>query len=90
MSHASGTVTFEDGVVLHYEYDGTTDVCIPDLYTTYDEMASNWRNHPWKECSCGNKETVTIYSSYGGGFEWEGKACRHCMCITDGLIPTHY
>jgi hypothetical protein len=90
MSHASGTVTFKDGLVLHFEYNGTTDVCIPALYETFEEMWSNWRNHERRECTCGNDEEVTIYASYGDGIEWKGKACRKCMCITQNLIPTQY
>jgi hypothetical protein len=38
MSHSSGTVTFKDGLVLHFEYNGTTDICIPKLYETFEEM----------------------------------------------------
>jgi hypothetical protein len=87
MSHSSGTVTFKDGLVLHYEYDGTCDVCIPALYETFDEMWENWRTYPERECKCNNDEDVTIYSNYGNGFSWEGTACRHCMCITKNLIP---
>ncbi|MFQ3543465.1 hypothetical protein Q7A53_05215 [Halobacillus rhizosphaerae] len=91
MSHASGTVTFKkDNLVMHYEYDGTSDVCIPALYKTNKEMSENWRNHEWRECTCEKDEDVVIYSDYGSGFDWEGKACRHCMCITKNLIPTEY
>jgi hypothetical protein len=90
MSHAGGTVTFKDGDILHFEYNGTSDICIPMLYTTEDELSDNWRNGQWRECSCENEhEDVIIYSSYGGGFDWHGKACRVCMCITEGLNPDH-
>jgi hypothetical protein len=90
MSHSSGKVTFKDGLVLHFEYNGTSDICIPKLYETFEEMSENWRTYPKAECNCGNDEEVIIYASYGGGIEWEGRACRKCMCITQNLIPTQY
>lgn len=90
MSHADGHVTFTDGLVLHYEYNGTSDVCIPALHHSYEEMHEHWRNQPNRSCSCNKDENVIIHTSYGRGFEWKGKACRHCMCITKNLIPTMY
>jgi hypothetical protein len=90
MSHAGGTVKFKDGLVLHYEYDGTSDVCISKLYDTFDEMWANWRTFPKVECKCEKDEDVTIHSTYGSGFEWEGGACRKCMCITRDLIPKQF
>lgn len=87
MSHASGKVTFNDGLVLHYEYDGTVDVCRVNLWDTYEEMDSHWRNYdiPIRECECDKDEDVVISTSYAYGFEWEGRACRHCKCITKGI-----
>lgn len=91
MSSVKGTVTFKkDELVLHYEYSGTSDVAIPALYNTFDELWENWRDHEWRECNCGKQEEVTIHSTYGSGLEWEGEACRHCMCITKNLTPTFY
>ena len=90
MSHAFGKVHFVDGLVLHYEYDGTSDVTIPRLYTTANEVAANWRrvdDWVWNCCTCGKDEPVKIYSSYGGGFSWDGRACRHCQCIVAGYEP---
>lgn len=82
MSHSSGTVTFKkDNLVMHCEYDGTSDVMIPQLFDTNEEMVSNWRKGGWKECSCGGMEPVTIHSDYGNGFSWNGEACRTCKAI---------
>lgn len=86
MSHSSGTVRFKDDVAYWFEYDGTSDVCIPQLYKTYKEHVDNWRNGAWIKCTCGKDEDATIHADYGGGFSWEGKACRHCMCILEGYL----
>lgn len=87
MSHASGEVKFNDGLILHYEYDGTTDVCRPTLFNTKEEMWKYWRDYSFYnvECKCGKDENVIISNTYGGGSEWDGRACRHCKCITKGI-----
>lgn len=89
MSHASGTVTFvKDDKKCWFEYNGTSDVCIPSIWDTEEEMHDNWRKSGWKTCTCGGEhEEVVIESHYGGGFSWEGEACRTCMCITKNLQP---
>jgi len=87
MSHANGQVRFSDGVVKHFEYNGTTDVCISVLYDLYEEMDKHWREGLWGECTCGKDEPVEIATDYGGGFFWEGRACRYCDVITLELQP---
>lgn len=69
MSHASGTATFEDNTIYHFEFDGTIDVCISDLYYTFDEMHNNWRQSDRKKiCTCGSQgEPVELHNNYGGG-----------------------
>ncbi len=84
MSHYSGTVTFmADNAEFWFEYNGNVDVCIPQLYKNSEELAANWRNGEWKECSCGHDEEVMIRSDFRDEDYWDGKACRHCMCITE-------
>lgn len=86
MSHATGAVRFKDGQQLYFEYDGTSDVCIPMLWKTTEEVSENWRSGKWKDCTCGGlDEPVSIFSDYGNGTSWPGRACRACMVITDGL-----
>ena len=88
MSHCHGTVTFKDGEVLHFEYNGTSDICIPALYYNTGEVLDNWRNHDNRKCTCGEEsEEVVIFVDYALGYDWHGKACRSCMCITEGLDP---
>ena len=83
MSHASGRCVFDsDGLVLHFEYDGTTDQCISHLYATYAEMDANWRKGEWLVCNCGRDEPVKLDVNYAPPNVECGRACRHCMAIT--------
>lgn len=82
MSHSSGNVTFKkDNLVMYCEYDGTVDIMVPALWDTQEEMSDHWRESIWNKCTCGNMEPVIIHSDYGGGFSWEGEACRTCKAI---------
>lgn len=88
MSHAYGKVFFKDGHVLHYEYDGTSDVVLNPLHDTAKEVFNLWRQYkPVRYCTCGLSEPVFIYTDYGFGFYWRGRACRHCKLVTDGFEP---
>ena len=85
MSRAWGVVRFKsDGKLMYYLYDGTSDICNPNLCDSMDDV---WQDHKWSKCNCYQDEPVEIYSDYGGGFYWNGKACRHCNVITKGLEP---
>lgn len=85
MSHSSGAIKFNDGLILYCKYNGTVDIMIPHLYKTYDEMHEMWRQTKSKWCGHEVDEEVKIFSSYGGGFSWTGRACRDCMVITKNL-----
>lgn len=91
MSHSTGAVRFEDGEVMYYEYDGTADIVCSALGTR-EEVSENWRKpQNDRTCSCGKKsEPVEIMSTYGGGFYWNGMACRKCKSITGGYAPYGY
>lgn len=89
MGHIDGTVTFKDGLVLHFEYNGVSNVCIPNLYHTIDELDKHWRMDRWTVCTCNRDEEVIIYSKYDDGFDWYGRACRYCMAMTEGLDPDY-
>lgn len=85
MSHASGVVRFRDGKFMFYEYNGTADVVISHLHDTMQGVLDGWRKSPWLDCKCDKgMEPVEIYSSYGGGFYWDGMACRTCRAIDGG------
>lgn len=82
MSHASGAVRFNDGLVMFYEYNGTCDVCISHLYETMQGVMDNWRKSEWMDCNCSEgEEAVEVYSSYGGGFSFSGEACKKCKSL---------
>lgn len=91
MSHSSGNVTFKkDNLVMHCEYDGTCDVMVPALWDTEEEMSQHWRESVWNKCTCGNMEPVIIHSAYGGGFSWEGEACRTCKAINHEHLELYW
>lgn len=90
MSHANGMVKFCDGLILHCEYNGGVDIMLTPLWKSNKEVHDNWRTQPLINCACGQEEPVEIATDYGGGFYWEGKACRFCMCITDHRSPFDY
>ena len=70
MSHALGAVHFKNGLVLFYEYDGTSDLVISCLHDTKEEVTAEWRKHIPRVCTCSTMEPVEIYSDYGDGFSW--------------------
>lgn len=88
MSHAYGEVTQDGKVVAHFEYNGTSNVCCPKMYDTWKAMNAEWRKGPWVKCTCGKPSVdVILYTDYGNGYYWPGKACFECGCITGGLMP---
>lgn len=88
MSHAYGQVRFTDGLILHFEYNGTADFCIPSLRDTAKEVSDHWRKDDGPTaCTCGKEpEAVVIANDYGGGGWWYGGACRTCRVIVHGLM----
>lgn len=89
MSNALGQVLTRSGEVIGYfEYYGTADVCNQTIWPTSEEVYAHWRKDDPNECACHQQpEEVFIYTSYGNGFCWIGKACRHCMAIISPRMP---
>lgn len=91
MSHAAGTVTFQDGTVLHFEYNGTCDVPRPKLWKSSEELHEHWRDDELQKtagCTCGREpEAVAAFANYGDGVRWSTVACRNCMVIVDTGNP---
>lgn len=87
MSHSTAAFKLKDGTILYGEFNGTVDVLLPFLYNTPEERDENWRSHRWKNCI--NKEHIheqaEVCVTYGGGWIWEVKICRECMCAIDPL-----
>lgn len=85
-----GEVIRDGKIIGYYEYNGTCDVLAGNLICdTEDAVHEHWREQPWSECphAADSHVPVVIYSSYGGGFYWDGKACMDCRIVTDGLSP---
>ncbi len=81
MSHSDGALKFEDGSIMYFEYNGTSNVCISATYKDRDDVSANWRDHKWKECTCGGEELVRVFASYGRGFSFDGLACKNCASL---------
>lgn len=89
MSHSTAAVRFSDGLILHGEYNGTSDIMLPKFYLTKEERDDNWRNLNWTyhDKNCNKAEDVIVATSYGRGFSWPSKACRACQLLTDRFMP---
>lgn len=85
MSHSSGTVTFSDGTILFFEYNGTVDcIASPALWDTLEDVEAYWRKGVKRECVCGNPpEIAEVNSGYGNGEAWGAPACKCCKVILD-------
>lgn len=85
MSHAMGCARFQDGSVLFFEYNGTSDVVQTALKRSAGDVERDWRSPANDaECACGGDEPVELMTYYGDGFSWFGRACPKCMAITRG------
>lgn len=90
MSHSSAQFHFPNGTELHGEYDGTSDVMLPRMFSDYRERDSQWRKQEWPKEKCPHEpESCTVHSDYGGGFSWPGTACRTCMVFLGPYEPEH-
>ncbi len=87
MSHATGKVKFTNGEVKSFEYDATVSYVCPRLHDSVDGVQEHWRADNRRKCTCGKHESVTLAVDYGGGIQWDGRACKHCMAITHGFTP---
>lgn len=102
MSRANMTFIFDDGTVLCGIYNGTMDRAWNFMVESRDDAWARYREgyhgkphrffsdetilHP--ECTCGEEpESVVAKSDYGGGFEWNGTACRKCMVFIGPCDP---
>lgn len=88
MSSATAAIRFEDGVVLFGVYSGTADVMQDRFFPTVDEA---WTAHRTPAIDRGDmptepNEQVQVYSDYGGGFSWAGRATRAGVLV-EGHMP---
>lgn len=94
MSRASAYVKFPDGTVRAGIYNGTVDWMFPWLWDTSDEAWDHYtrtyadrgpEERSWSEPPEGEVVDVVIYSDYGRGSYWPGRAAKNV--IVDGLNP---
>lgn len=92
MSNALLKVRFNDGLILYGQYHGTSDTCHLNLFDSVEEASSYNRFTPegYSALQKNNEgeavpEAVEIYSDYGSGWYWQGRACRVTKQITDNL-----
>ncbi len=84
MSRASAEVRFPDGTIRYGIYDGTSDILQPRLFETtgeawdcYQDDRRNLWDIPYghfPDDVAWQIFDVVIYSDYGGGSWWKGKA----------------
>ncbi|MES5896970.1 hypothetical protein [Bacillus cereus group sp. RP43] len=84
MSAAVCHVKFKDNTVLYALYSGNSDIVRPQLHQGRNDVSYD---SAWIKCECGNDESVRLYTEYGSGFSWDGRACKKCMTISDGVDP---
>jgi len=82
-----GCIKFPDGLILYTIYQNTADVMHYILYNSIEEAFKDHCNNINKKCHCEQGEKVEIFTTYGGGFFWEGKACRKCKTLISGYSP---
>jgi len=88
MSHALGEIYYDGQVVAYFDYDGTVDYANSRLFANESDVYANCRRDTTRKCTCGTQPIdVILYSRYGRGFHWPGKACFGCGAITDGFEP---
>lgn len=86
MGTSLGMIHFEDGTLLYAGYQNTSDV----MNSILKESIEDYDDVTWgegRECICGNDEPVQIFTNYGGGFYWKGRACKQCKVLTEGHDP---
>lgn len=82
MSRASGEVQFKDGTIMYCIYDGTSDIMHDKLFSTHNEAFQDYnKNISYNNgCKC-DGEDVLIYTDYGMGTTYTGRACKEHRCI---------
>lgn len=81
MSSASMLVRFPDGEIRFGIYYGTSDIVLPWLFDDLDDAWEQKRNgvRTWDEQPIGEVFDVDIYSAYGYGWTWRGRAARNVV-----------
>lgn len=84
MSHSPGQVLDVIGeIVGYFEYNGTVDVALPQIFATAEARDDAWRKDQPAPCNCSGV-AVTLVSE---GFTWDGRACLDHGFIVAGTSP---
>ena len=87
MSSDLGVIIKDGEVAGYFKYYGTSDLIIPTIYQTFEDLRAHWEDaqDEWPLCFCGVSSKVTLYTEYAGGFHWQGEACLECRSIVSQL-----
>ena len=73
-------VRFDDGLIAYGCWQTSTD----SMWAGLMAAKPDWPTPRfWNDCSCGKDEAVVLFCLIHPG-TWEGRACRHCMALTEG------
>lgn len=95
MSSAPLAVRFPDGEIRWGIYSGTVDIALPWLFATDDEAwdQNQKQMRTWDEKPIGEVFEVDVFSYYGYGFWWRGRATKDLYLgpygDPNGLDPEH-
>lgn len=96
MSRAIALIKFNDGTILRGCYNGTSDfisqwlISDEELEQKYEGSCFSWDSKKWDNYDneyidtdeIYDAEDVEIFSDYGNGFSWNGKASKNNKVIT--------
>lgn len=89
MSYASGQVIRDGDVIGWFEYDGTFDVALPQVFATCEELSEHWREDQPQSCKCYG-DPVELNADYGHGITWSARMCFKHKFITHNRVPEQY
>jgi len=77
MANFNGLVKFNDGTIMHLKFNACSDIFIPKLRKSFEEVAKHWDNNDFDipdDCNHDSEE-VDVFE---GGCHWKAEACRKC------------
>ena len=87
MGKSGGVIIFKDDTLAFTWYQNTSDIMHNVLTTDHNFWRTPEETKEYNEaCHC-KGEKVTVWTDYGGGFYWQGNACKKCMMLKEGVNP---
>lgn len=88
MGTSLAKIRFNDGTIYYGGYQNTSDIITGGMFCkTYKELEDKSHDSMYLACKCKTIEPVAIAVNYGGGFYWNGKACKACGRLHEGYNP---